>query len=108
MRVKSRDLIFIAIIIVVVGGLALLSTRNKAKAMRATTPRHLTARERGECFECHTKDILAEMERQHKHPNKWSDETVQCTLCHKPPPEANALKLNTRQIREIASLMRRA
>jgi FtsZ-interacting cell division protein ZipA len=108
MRVKSRDLIFIAIIIVVVGGLAWLSTRNKAKAMRATTPKHLTARERGECFECHTQEKLAEMELQHKHPNKWRDEIVKCTVCHKPPPEANALKLNARQIREIASLMRRA
>jgi mono/diheme cytochrome c family protein len=108
MRVKSRDLIFIAIIIVVVGGLAWLSTRNKAKAMRATTPEHLTARARGECFECHTKEKMEGMERQRKHPNKWSDETVECIVCHKPPPEAKALKLNTRQIREIASLMRRA
>ena len=105
---KSRDLIFIAIIIIVVGGLAWLSTRNKAKAMRATTPRHLTARERGECFECHTQEKLAEMELQHKHPNKWRDEKVKCTLCHKPPPEANALRLKTRRIDEFANLLRRA
>ncbi|HEU0183729.1 MAG TPA: hypothetical protein VFS27_00330 [Blastocatellia bacterium] len=108
MRVKSRDLIFIAIIIIVVGGLAWLSTRNKAKAMRATTPRHLTARERGECLECHTQEKLAELELQRKHPNKWRDEAVQCTICHKPPAEANALKLRPRPINEFANLLRRA
>ena|SRR5262245_53825766 len=105
---KSRDLIFIAIVIIVVGGLAWLSTRNKAKAMRATTPEHLTARERGECFKCHLPEKLAEMELQHKHPNKWRDERVNCIICHKPPPEARALNLRTRQINEYANLLRRA
>ena len=108
MRVKSRDLIFIAIVVVVVGGLAWLSTRNKAKAMRATTPEHLTARNREECLKCHLPEKLAEMELQHKHPNKWRDEKVKCTLCHKPPPEANSLKLDARRTVEIASLLRRA
>ena len=108
MRMKSRDLIFIAIVIFVVGGLWLLSTRNKAKALRPSPPEHLTARMRGECLKCHLPDILAELELQHKHPNKWRDERVECTRCHKPPQEANARNLKARQISELADLIRRA
>jgi len=108
MKLKSRDLIFIAIVILVVGGLWWLSTRNKAKSMRPTPPEHLTAKLRDECLKCHLPETLAQMEIQHKHPNKWRDENVECTRCHKPPQEANALDLNTRQISELATLLRRA
>lgn len=107
MKLKPRDLIFIAIIIFVVGGLWWLSTRNKAKAMRPTPPKHLTARSRDECLECHLPETLAGMELQHKHPQKWRDARVECIRCHK-PPEANALNLDTRQINELAGLLRRA
>jgi hypothetical protein len=105
---KFRDLIFIAIVIFVVGGLIFLSKWQKPPAMRATTPRHLTARQRGECFECHTQEKLAEMELQHKHPIKWRDEHTSCIDCHKPPTEAKALNLRTRQINELAASIRRA
>lgn len=108
MRVKPRDLIFIAIIIIVVGGLWWLSTRNRAKAMRPNTPEHLTARFRGECLKCHLPEKLAELELQHKHPNKWRDERVECTRCHKPPQEANAQNLKARRNSELADLLRRA
>jgi len=108
MNLKSRDLFFIAIVIVVVGGLWWLSTRNKAKAMRPTPPEHLTAKLRGECLKCHLPETLAEWELQHKHPGKWRDERVECTRCHKPPQEANAQNLNTRRIDEFAGLLRRA
>src|SRR5215471_16874653 len=108
MKMKSRDLIFIAIVILVVGGLWWLSTRNKAKSMRPTPPEHLTAKLREDCLKCHLPETLAQMEIQHKHPNKWRDEAVECTRCHKPPQEANALDLNTRQISELATLLRRA
>jgi hypothetical protein len=131
MKLKPRDLIFIAIVILVVGGLWWLSTRNKAKAMRPTPPEHLTAKFRGECLKCHLPEKpesvllldrflnrdqclkchipekLAEMELHHKHPSKWRDEKNLCTLCHKLPQETNALKLNTRQINELASFLRR-
>jgi FtsZ-interacting cell division protein ZipA len=107
MKMKSRDLIFIAIVILVVGGLWWLSTRNKAKAMLPTPPEHLTAKSRDDCFKCHLPKTLEEMELQHKHPNKWRDESVDCTRCHKPPREANAMNLNTRQINELATLLRR-
>ena len=108
MKLKSRDLIFIAIVILVVGGLWWLSTRNKAKSMRPTPPEHLTAKLRDECLKCHLPETLAQMEIQHKHPNKWRDEKIECTRCHKPPQEATALNLNTRQISELATLLRRA
>jgi hypothetical protein len=60
---KSRDMIFIVIVIAVVGGLYFLSTKNKAKPMSATTPEHLTG--------------------------KWRDERVSCLLCH-PAPQGGA------------------
>jgi uncharacterized paraquat-inducible protein A len=108
MKMKSRDLIFIAIVIFVVGGLWLLSTRNKAKAMRPIPPEHLTAKTRGECLKCHLPEKLAELELQHKHPNKWRDDRIECTRCHKTPEEANAQNLKARQMSEIAELLRRA
>jgi|SRR5262245_20026031 len=108
MKMKFRDLIFIAIVILVVGGLWWLSTRNKAKAMLPAPPEHLTAKLRDDCLKCHIPETLAEMELQHKHPNKWRDERVECIRCHKPPQGANALKLNTRQMSEFAALLWRA
>ncbi len=107
MKLKSRDLIFVAIIVLVVGGLWWLSTRNKAKAMRSTTPEHLTAKFRGQCLECHTTEKMAEMELQHKHPGKWRDGRVECTRCHKTPQEANARNPNARPINELAGMLRR-
>jgi len=108
MKLKPRDLIFMAIVIFVVGGLWWLSTRNKAKAMLPNPPEHLTAKSRDECLKCHLPEKLAELELQHKHPNKWRDERVECTRCHKPPREANAQNPNTRRINELATLLRRA
>ncbi|HKE02647.1 MAG TPA: hypothetical protein VKE91_01235 [Blastocatellia bacterium] len=108
MKMKPRDLIFIAIVIFVVGGLWWLSTRNKAKAMRPTPPEHLTAQLRYECLKCHTPEKLAELELQHKHPNKWRDDRVECTRCHKRPQEANARNQNARRINGLAGLLRRA
>jgi hypothetical protein len=108
MKVKPRDLIFIAIVVFVVGSLWWLSTRNKAKAMRPTPPEHLTAKLRDECLKCHLPETLNEMELRHKHPGKWRDARVECTRCHKPPQEATALNLPTRQINELAILLRRA
>ena len=108
MKMKSRDLFFIAIVVLVVGGLWWLSTRNKAKAMRPAPPEHLTAKLRDECLKCHLPEQLAEMERQNKHPGKWRDAHVECTRCHKPPKEANALNLNAGEINELVAMLRRA
>ncbi|MBO0859542.1 MAG: hypothetical protein J2P21_13870 [Chloracidobacterium sp.] len=104
MKMKSRDLIFIAIVIGVVGGLVLVSIWQRPPAMLATTPEHLTARQRGECLKCHTPEKLADMELHHKHPIKWRDEHTACIDCHKPPREATAL--NARRINELAAFLR--
>ncbi len=85
---KSRDLIFIAIILAVVGGLYFLSTKNKARPMPADPPEHMTVRSRDECLKCHTPEALGELERQHKHPGKWRDARVSCLLCHTAPKGA--------------------
>ncbi|HKQ93567.1 MAG TPA: hypothetical protein VJZ77_23105 [Blastocatellia bacterium] len=108
MKMKSRDMIFIAIVAIVVGGLWWLSTMDKAKAMSPAPPEHLTAKLRDECLKCHLPEKLAEMERQNKHPGKWRDAHVECTRCHKPPKEANALNLNAVQINELIAMLRRA
>ncbi len=107
MKLKSRDMVFVAIVLVVVGGLWWLSTRNKAKAMRPTPPEHLTAKTREDCLKCHLPDKLAELELQHKHPNKWRDERVLCTRCHKPPAEATAQSPGKQEVSEFARLLRR-
>jgi hypothetical protein len=86
---KSRDMIFIVIVIAVVGGLYFLSTKNKAKPMSATTPEHLTVKAREDCLRCHLPETLAALEQQHKHPGKWRDERVSCLLCH-PAPQGGA------------------
>ena len=81
---KPRDLIFVLIVIVVVGGLYFLSTRNKAKAMSAIA-QHLNVKAREDCLKCHLPAKFEELERQHKHPGKWRDARVSCLLCHKAP-----------------------
>jgi hypothetical protein len=78
---KLRDLLFLAIVILVVGGLYYLSTRDKARPVPSTPP-HLAARERGDCLVCHTPEKLGELELKHKHPGKWRDARVSCMRCH--------------------------
>lgn len=81
---KPRDLIFVLIVVIVIGGLYFLSTRNKAKAMPAI-PAHLNVQAREDCLKCHLPAKFEELERQHKHPGKWRDARVSCLLCHKAP-----------------------
>lgn len=91
---KSRDLVFILIVVVVVGGLYYLSTRNRAKAMPANPPEHLTVKAREECLKCHLPSKFEELERQHKHPGKWRDARVSCLLCHTAPDGTKAQLTN--------------
>jgi hypothetical protein len=95
---KSRDLVFILIVVVVVGGLYYLSTRNRAMAMPAI-PEHATVRAREECLKCHSPAHFEELERQHKHPGKWRDARVSCLLCHKAPDGTKAQKRDLNLIR---------
>jgi hypothetical protein len=104
-RMKSRDLIFALIVIIVVGGLYYLSTRNKAKPMSARAE-HATVRAREDCFQCHLPARFEELERQHKHPGKWRDARVSCLLCHKTPDGARAQRLTVDNIHQLAGLNR--
>jgi hypothetical protein len=86
---KSRDLVFIGIVIAVVGGLYYLSTKNKAKAMSAI-PEHAAVKAREDCLKCHLPATFEKLELQHKHPGKWRDARVSCLLCHKAPDGTKA------------------
>ncbi len=81
---KLRDLLFLAIVILVVGGLYYLSTRDRARPV-PSTPAHLAAKHRDECLVCHTPEKLGELELKHKHPGKWRDARVSCLRCHHAP-----------------------
>src|SRR5262245_45413689 len=89
---KSRDLIFVVIVLAVIGGLYFLSTKNKAKTLSPNPPEHLTAKAREDCLKCHLPDTLAELERIHKHPGKWRDERVSCLFCHLSPQAPQGTK----------------
>lgn len=83
MKLKSRDFLFIAIVIVVVGGLYLLSTRSRIPAMSARIPEHQTTQSRDDCLKCHRPETMDALEAQRKHPLKWRDAKVSCVECHK-------------------------
>ncbi len=102
---KSRDLIFLAIVILVVGGLYYLSTQNKAKVMSASIPEHFTVTGRDDCFKCHAREKFAEWERQHKHPGKWRDERVSCLMCHKTPEASSSMNLHRTEISQFTALL---
>ena len=103
---KSRDLVFIIIVIAVVGGLYYLSTKNRAKAMSAI-PEHSAVKGREDCLKCHLPARFEELELQHKHPGKWRDARVSCLLCHKAPDGAKAQNGNSKtqvaRLRPVAS-----
>jgi hypothetical protein len=79
---RSRDLIFVVIVVVVVGGLYYLSTKGRARAVPANPPEHITAKTREECLVCHTPEKLGALEIAHRHPGKWRDARVSCFRCH--------------------------
>lgn len=83
MKLKSRDFLFIAIVIIVVGGLYFLSTRSRIPTMSATVPEHQTSKSRDECMKCHQPEKMDALEAQRKHPLKWRDARVNCLECHK-------------------------
>ena len=104
---KSRDLVFIVIVVVVVGGLYYLSTKNKAKAM-STRPEHVAVKAREDCMKCHTPSKFEELERVHKHPGKWRDARVSCLLCHATPDGQKARKSHLTETPLFAGLTRSA
>src|SRR5215470_793863 len=100
----KRDLVFAIIVLAVVGGLYYLSTKSKIKAMPAN-PVHLATQSREDCLKCHTADTLGALELQHKHPGKWRDKRVECTLCHK-PAAVKAARLDVREVIQLAQSLK--
>lgn len=79
---RTRDLLFVVIILTVVGGLYFLSTRGKAQPVPSQPPEHMAAKTREDCLRCHTPEQLGALELAHRHPGKWRDERVSCFRCH--------------------------
>ena len=99
---KARDLLFVAIVIVVVGGLYLLSRGGKVRPLPADAV-HLNAKTRSDCLVCHQPQKLAALEQAHKHPGKWRDEKVNCLQCHTAPANnARALAPNAESTFQLA------
>ncbi len=98
----KRDFLFALLVLAVVGLLYYLSTKTKIKAMPANAD-HLMTMTRTDCLKCHTADSLGALELQHKHPGKWKDARVACTLCHKPAAATKAqLPLNMQRAADLA------
>ena len=92
---RSRDLVFIAIVLVVVGGLYFLSTRGRARAVPSNPPEHLTAKGREDCLACHLPAKMEALELAHRHPGKWKDARVSCFKCHAAPAPSSRARLNS-------------
>lgn len=99
---KSRDLVFIAIVLVVVGLLYFLSTRGRAKPVPSSPPEHLTAKTRDDCLVCHTPEKLGALELAHRHPGKWKDARVSCLKCHEAAQGAVKADLRSQPTPRIA------
>ena len=101
MKLK-RDFLFALLVLAVVGLLYYLSTKTKIKPMPANAD-HPVTMTRNDCLKCHTAETLGALELQHKHPGKWSDARVACTLCHKPAAATKAqLPLNPQRVADLA------
>ena len=80
---KSRDWIFIIIVVGVVGGLYLLSQAGRVPKLPANVA-HQGALTRDQCLSCHTPDKMSALEVARKHPLKWNNASTSCTQCHQP------------------------
>ncbi len=85
MKLKPRDFLFIAIVIVVIGGLYFLSTLSRIPLPPANIPEHQTAKSRDDCLKCHLPEKMDALEAQRKHPLNWRKASISCLECHKPP-----------------------
>jgi hypothetical protein len=80
---KRRDLLFVLIVLVVVGGLYFLSTRGRAQPVPSTPVEHLSSKTREDCLRCHVPEKMSALEVAGRHPGKWKDRRVSCFQCHK-------------------------
>ena len=91
MQIKPRDVLFVGIVVVVVGGLSLLSKcSGRVPALAAMPPEHQTARVREDCLKCHVPEKMSELETARKHPLKWRDAKINCLQCHQAPAPQKA------------------
>jgi nitrate reductase cytochrome c-type subunit len=104
MQIRSRDVLFVGIVLVVVAGLYFLSTRGRVPALPASVPEHQTARAREECLQCHLPEQMSELEAARKHPLKWRDAKVSCLQCHQAPAPQKAQVLSPTLKSQIANL----
>ena len=81
-EMKLRDLSFASIVIVVVGGLYLLSFVGKAKELPGDEC-HFAVSERSQCLSCHLPEKMFALERTQKHLAHCRKEQISCLLCHK-------------------------
>jgi len=82
---KLRDLSFISILVVVVGGIELLSFVNKPPATPDDRPHTTVSRDaRAQCLQCHQPETMWASEQAGRHPIKWRDARFACLLCHVP------------------------
>jgi hypothetical protein len=80
---KLRDLSFIGMVVLVIGGLQTLSFVNKPPAMPKDI-HHTTVRRaaRAQCLQCHQAEAMLALEQANRHPAKWRDARSDCLLCH--------------------------
>ena len=94
MKFKARDLVFVAIVVVAVGGLWLLSRKSSRIPAMPVNEAHREAKTREQCLACHTPPQMTALMDAHKHPGKWRDQRVNCTQCHtSPASDASSLRL---------------
>lgn len=103
MRIKPRDLIFLAIVIAAVGSLYFLSTRAKEPRPMPVNPTHADSKTREQCLACHKPEQMEALQAAHKHPSKWRDARVNCLQCHK-PAQAKATFNSDSEMRPVVAL----
>ena|SRR5688572_2206557 len=82
---KLRDLSFIGMVALVIGGLQTLSLVNKPPVMPKDIHHTTLGRDpRAQCLLCHHAEALLTLERANRHPAKWRDTRSNCLLCHIP------------------------
>lgn len=91
---KLRDLSFIGMVVLVIGGLQTLSFVNKPPAMPKDIHHMKSSRDASaQCLRCHQAGSMLALEHASKHPAKWRDARSDCLLCHIP---VGATKRNVR------------
>jgi len=94
---KSKDLIFIAIALGVIGlfvFLSLIGRKPKPMTSRAEHAAVTKDTPRESCLECHAPgSTVAPMPERHPKKGRPPDKTTPCYACHKLPPPAPAVLL---------------